>query len=684
MIRRKFLFFCLILILIISPGGIISKELTFSKYHQPQEVNNLLKSWKAEHPQLVKLISLGKSAGGNEILIIRIAAQLKNNPQPDSRPAVFVSANLEGSHLIGTEAALMLANKLITKYRVDKKITNLLEKRTVYVAPLLNPDAAQYFFLTPQYEKRTNNHPTDDDLDDLIDEDGPEDLNGDGLITLMRVKDPEGEWIPDSSDPRLMKKADPKKGESGIYKIYTEGLDNDGDGEYNEDPIGGVELNRNFPHDFEYHVRKAGMWPVSEKETIALVKFLISHPNIALILNFSTENTFLNLQQTGKAKAARDKVKVPKRFATFLGLEPDKEYSIKEIVEILKGMNIGGGIEITEELVAQFFGLGPAVNIDKQDMPYFEVLQKEYKEALKKAKIDYPEKRAKGVGKGSFAAYCYYQYGVWIFSSDLWKIPEPKKKAKKDELTVEKLKKMSSEEFLSLEDEKIDAFLNEIGAPPNFKASMIRKMVESGRITPAKMAEMIEKMPKAKKGGEEEKHPDLYVLKWSDSVLKGKGFVPWKPYNHPTLGEVEIGGFAPYIKINPPVEEIEKTISFHCDFYLNIMEKLAELKVKKTKVERIEKDLYRITVYFTNPGWFPTSPAQGRRAGTSWPIRVELKTSKDQKLFSGKPIEIIPFIGGSGDTKKLEWLIRGKEGSKISIIAKSPKIGSVSTTIVLK
>ncbi len=677
--RRYILIFLMVLI-----TGLygISAKIDFSKYHTPSEVKMIMDKLALENPKLVKLMKIGESYGGEGIYVLQIAG-LKGSLKPDEKPGIFVSANIEGVHLIGTEVALMLAKKLISQYGKDEKITDLLNRRTIYIAPLLNPDTAKNFFKKPLYEKWTNNHPVDDDLDDLIDEDGPEDLNGDGYITLMRVKDPEGEWIPDPSDPRLMRKADPKKGETGIYKIYTEGIDNDGDGKYNEDPPGGVELNRNFPHDFEYYVKKAGMWPVSEKETIALVKFLVSHPNIGLILNFSTENTILNLKQTGRAKVARDKVKVPKRFATFLGLEPEKEYSIKEIVEIIKGSGIARGMEITEEMVAQFFGLGPAVTIDRQDMLYFEEVQKEFKDALKKAKIEYPESKAEGVKKGSFVAYCYYQYGAWVFSNDLWKIPVPKKEKKKGELTVEKLKSMSKEEFLSLEDEKIDSFLKEIGAPPNFKAQMVKKMVESGRITPSKMAEMIEKMPKVKKK-EEKEHPDLYILKWSDSVLKGKGFINWKPYKHSTLGEVEIGGFIPYLKINPPEKDIEKTISFHTDFYIKLMERLGELQIKEVKVKKIDENLYRVTGYFTNPGWFPTSTAQGRRAGTSWPIRVELKTSKGQKIFSGKKIETIPFIEGSGGTKKIEWLIIGKEGSKITIIAKSRKAGSASATIELK
>lgn len=671
----------LVLVLAAAPG-----DLTLDKYHQPGEVASLLKSWSAKYPQLAKLINIGKSTGKSDVFVLRIAAQGKSAPNLDARPAVFVSANVEGYHLVGTEAALKLAEKLLTKYGSDNKITSLLDKRTVYIAPLLNPDVAQAYFSKTLYERRRNRLPVDDDLDDLIDEDGPDDLNKDGLITQIRVKNPEGTMIPDPGDPKLMRKADPKKGEKGIYKIYTEGLDNDGDGLYNEDPAGGVEINRNFPHDFEYYLKSAGLWPVSQKETIALLDFLVSHKNIALVLNFSTENTFLNLQQTGQARAAADKVKVPARFASFLGLDPEEEYTLKEIVEIINASGITGGQEVDESMVAMFLGLGAAMSIDRVDMPIIQEIQKDYKDALKKAEIGYPESRAKGVRKGSFAAYCYFQYGVPVFSADLWAVPEPKKEPAekdKDALTIEKLKTMSSDDFLALDDKVIEDFLKEQGAPPNFKASMIKEMVKAGRITPERMVQMMEKMPK-RPSTKEGEHPESYILKWSDEVLEGKGFVDWAPYEHPTLGDVEIGGFVPYLRVNPPPWEIKKTIDFHTDFYIGLMNRLPQLEIKETQVEALGDGVYQVTVYFTNTGWFPTSTAQGRRARAAWPIRVELKMTQGQSLFSGRSVVNIPFIDGSGGTQKAEWTIRGRKGSKVTVTAGSPNLDPVTTTVVLQ
>jgi hypothetical protein len=675
-------FVSLALVLAVAPPA----GLTLDKYHQPEEVVSLLKSWRAQHPQLTKLLNIGKSTGKNDIFVLRIAAQGKNSSNPDTRPSVFISANVEGYHLVGTEAALMLAEKLLTKYGSDKKVTSLLERRTVYVAPLLNPDVAQAYFSSTRYERRRNRLSMDDDLDDLIDEDGPDDFNNDGLITQIRVKDPEGTMIPDPSDPRLMRKADPKKGEKGIYKIYTESLDNDGDGLYNEDPPGGVEINRNFPHDFEYFVKPAGLWPVSQKETIALVQFLTSHKNIAMILNFSTENTFLNLQQTGQARAAADKVKVPARFASFLGLDPDVEYTLKEIVDVVNASGITGGQQVDESMVAMFLGLGAAMSIDRLDMPLIQEIQKDYKDALKKAELGYPESRAKGVRKGSFVAYCYFQYGVPVFSADLWAVPEPKKEPdekKKDVLTLEKLKSMSSEDFLALDDEIIEDFLKEQGAPANFKASMVKDMVKAGRITLERMVQMMENMPK-KPAAKEGEHPESYILIWSDEVLKGKGFVDWAPFKHPTLGEVEIGGFVPYLKVTPPPAELKKTIDFHTNYYIEFMNRLPQLEIKETLVKTLGNGVYQVTVYFTNTGWFPTSTAQGRRARAAWPIRAELNLARGQSLFSGRSVVNIPFIDGSGGIQKAEWTIRGKKGSKVTITAGAPSLDTVSTTVVLQ
>ncbi|MGB4704379.1 MAG: M14 family metallopeptidase [Candidatus Saccharicenans sp.] len=652
-------------------------------FPSPAEVATRLKELSSRHSEICRLSSIGKSYGGQEIFLLEVAAG-KDRTKPVDRPGVLVVANSEGIHLSGTVAALQLAESILAAYGKDKAWTDFLNSRAVYVIPLLNPDAAAAYFSKPLLERTFNSRPVDEDNDGLVDEDGPEDLNGDGLITMMRVKSREGRWIVDPKNPRLMRQADPKKGEKGEYELYTEGIDNDGDGLFNEDGPGGVEINRNFPHDFEYFQKRAGLYPVSEPESEALLRFMFEHKNIAMVINFSTENNLLNMQQTGQARVGAERVRVPRQFASMLGLDPDTEYTLKEIVDALKGSGFGGGMEIDESLVATFLGLGPAVTLDRSDQAIYEELQKDYKNILKAAGLDYLEKRARGVGKGSFAAFCYYQYGVPVFSFDLWQVPEPKKEEKKDELTPERLKSMSSEEFLALGEEKIAAFLKERGAPPSFNASMLIKMVQSGQVTPARMAEMMEKMPRmAGAGGPAgEEHPDAYLLAYSDNVLKGAGFVDRKPFKHPQLGEVEIGGFLPYLKYTPPPDQLQASVKVHVDFCQKLMMKLPELSIKETKVEKLGADLYRITVYLHNSGWLPTSFAQGRRALTAYPIRVTLGLDGKQRIFAGRPVETLPFLNG-GEVRKLEWTVQARKGSTVRVRVWSNRITPVEKTIKL-
>ncbi len=649
-------------------------------WRSPDQVAAALRALAAKSPREAAVVSLGSSAGGRELPALRIAAP--GPVDPDKRPGVFVSANLEGIAPAGTEAALRVAEKLLAKLASrDAAVSGLLSRKTVWVGPLLNPDAAARTFASPRFDRASNARPLDEDADGKVDEDGPDDLDGNGLITQMRVKDPEGAWIADPKEPRLLRKADPRKGERGVYAVYEEGIDNDGDGKINEDGPGGAEPARNFMHDFDYAAKASGPWPASEPETIAVVRFLADHPAIGLVLDFSTRNTLLNMQQTGQAKAGGDRVKVPKMYAGFFGLDPDVEYTLKEIVDALNALGLGGGMTIDEGMVASFLGLGPAVALDRADVPLFEAVAKDYKDALKAAGLEGLEKRAQGVGKGAFAAYAYYQLGVPVFSTDVWAVPEPKKEEPKDALTAEKLKTMSSQDFLALGEEKIAAFLKDSGAPPSFSASALMAMVKSGQVTPPKMAEMMEKMPKKPVAGGED-HPDAYLLAWSDAKLQGQGFVAWKPFKHPTLGEVEIGGFVPGIAAMPPRGEVEKAVETHADFYIGLMSRLPELAVKAVTAERLDGGLYKVTAHVTNTGWFPTATAQGRRAQTAWPVRAKLALPSGASLFAGRPVETIPSLDG-GETRKIEWTVRGPKGARVGIGLWAPRLGALETAVTL-
>ena len=152
--------------------------------------------------------------------------------------------------------------------------------------PRLNPDGAERVVKGPASPFRTNLRAMDRDRDGRSNEDGPEDLDGDGVATLMRVADGEATLVADEKDPRLSRRADPAKGERAAFSETSEGIDNDGDGRLNEDPPGGVNLNRNWPYRWTEFDPEAGFSPASEPEVRALIEFVFDHPEIALVWSF--------------------------------------------------------------------------------------------------------------------------------------------------------------------------------------------------------------------------------------------------------------------------------------------------------------------------------------------------------------------------------------------------------------
>jgi hypothetical protein len=256
-------------------------------------------------------------------------------------PAVLVVANLEGTVPIASEAALYLAEQILKRGTAAKDLT-------WFILPAGNPDAAARFLGKPLVADERNSHKYNDDMDDQEDEDGPEDLNGDGLITQMRVKDPSGEWIPVPGEPRLMRRADPVKGEKGVYKLYSEGIDNDGDGEYNEDPPGGVNIGITFPHLFKPFGEASGLLPGSEAETFGILKFAFAHPEIAMTLSLGATNMCLQPPAGGRQGSVDlSQIRIPERIATRFGADPNRTYSMQEIMAMIRPM-VPAGMEVNE------------------------------------------------------------------------------------------------------------------------------------------------------------------------------------------------------------------------------------------------------------------------------------------------------------------------------------------------
>ena len=261
--------------------------LRFDRYYNYEEINIAIKKLAETYPSLCSDEMIGMSDENREIHALII-----HNPETgkdSEKPGVWVDGNIHGNEIQAGEVCLYLAQYILENHGINKELTRILDKNTFYIVPVVNVDGRFHFFedANSMHSNRSLRNPKDDDYDGLLDEDPMDDLDGDGSICQMRIKDPFGEYKTDPKDPRLMIRVQP--GEKAEYSLLgNEGIDNDNDGKINEDGEGYVDANRNWPGSWQpnYIQRGAGDFPLSGSSIRAVSNFFCKHPNIIISWNF--------------------------------------------------------------------------------------------------------------------------------------------------------------------------------------------------------------------------------------------------------------------------------------------------------------------------------------------------------------------------------------------------------------
>lgn len=640
-------------------------------YPDPDLINTGLKELQKQNPKSTKLTQIATSAGKHKVMLFEAGSEIDASEK--TRPAILVVGNPDGNRPLASMAALKLA-ELVSS---DKE---LLEKFTWYIIANANADAMQSYFDKPWHGNTRNKQEWNDDMDDQTDEDGYNDLNNDGFITKMRVKHPEGEWLSIEGESRLMKKADKSKGEKGVYKVYSEGLDDDGDGEYNEDLPGGTNVNKNFPHLFQSFTADGGIYPGSTPEAEAILRFAYEHPEIAMSFSFGASNFCMTAPKGGrKGEVDLTAIKIPKRYTGMLNADPDKKYSMQEIIEMLEGL-VPAGMTVDESMVAGFLGLGAVVNPLKEDLVFYKKYNDEYKEYLKEKGIELKRFDPQKAGDGSYELWAYYHLGIPSFSMDLWSFPKPEEKKKQESgLTPDKIGEMSNDEFLALGEEKIAEFLKATGVPAQFSAKTVMAMVESGKTDTKQISSMLEKMKKPQSDGSGADPKELALLEYSDKVLGGQGFVNWEKYDHPDLGEVEIGGFIPYISTTPDFSMADSILEIQLPWITHLAGEIPLLKIDETKISSLGEDVYQLEVWIGNPSFLSFPIAMGKRNKQPAPAIVELR-GDDFMLFSGLKRTPVQSVEGKS-SQKVSWIVKADPNTEIQIRLTSKSAGRDEKTI---
>lgn len=624
-------------------------------------------------------LRIGASPGGLPIEVIAIG-----EPGPDDqgltreqRPALLIVAGLQGHHEIGAAAAKALADRLIADHPA------LLTSRTVYILPEANPEGRARWNSRglPRAESGRAPQVLDADRDGRDGEDPADDLNGDGLITMMRVPvaSPQAArynlratHIIDPDDPRLLREPKPAEGESATHALLIEGIDNDNDGAFNEDGWGGsagggIDLDKHFPTHWPEHTDGAGLYPLARPEARALVEWTQSRHNIVAVLVYGPHDTLAAVPPAGRFPP-------PGRVPS---------------------------------------------GIEEGDKVWYEKISEFYKATTGVTKAaDGPDR------DGSFLQWAYADLGVYAFGTPVWRRPEPGKgdagsdKPPASEPAADPLDALIAADRAALAERGVPRELIDfIHATPGEREVITAEM---DAMTPQQRNERMNLLrqapmdvqqrvmalaqgqpdphaptlppqpeqpaepspspeassPRAKKRAADTE--DARWLAWIDEERAGEGFVDWQPFDHPRLGPVEIGGFVPGVRINPPPDAVPGLIDRQSAFVAGLLERMPVLEFDAPLAERVGPGLWRISLTARNTGLLPTVPAIGVKTRRLHPLVFAFdpdQTIPTDRIISGSRLVRTDSIGGSGDSVRAEWLVLADDGSEIRIAVRSAHFG---------
>lgn len=296
-------------------------QYTYDCYYNYKQITDTLVKLREENSDITRLSSLATTPQGREIWLLEITD--KSTGDFADKPAIYVEGNIHAGEVTGSMSVMYFLDTIFSN-RNEKSVEDMLKNYTVYAVPRLSPDGSENY-LTTAFTVRSS--PKDyvytSDMPGL----NKKDIDGDGVIRMMRVKSDYGAWKVSKLDDRLMTRRLADDIEGDFYNVFDEGeiIDFDGINIVNAPIRNGNDFNRNYPFcwETEHKQRGAGDYPLANAETKANAEFLMTHPNVCFVLDMHTAGG-QNLYTPGY-KTRKESIKEDVFLNKTLALMAEKE-----------------------------------------------------------------------------------------------------------------------------------------------------------------------------------------------------------------------------------------------------------------------------------------------------------------------------------------------------------------------
>jgi hypothetical protein len=528
------------------------------------EVNARLQELARKYPNLARTYIIGKTRKGRELMVMEITN--RDTGSGESKPGMWMDGNMHMGEETGRLYLAYFIERLLFEYGKSSDVTHFVDTRTFYVLPVFDADGG---------ERMLTCHPAWPGY--KPEEHAGRDMDGDGYITQMRVKD-------DSKE--------------GGYRYYIEGPDvlspegnplqrerrirNELTGERED-----TDFNRNWSAEWEPQEGGAGPYPFSLPEVRAVANFITSHKNIFFVYN---------IHSGGGAKSYM--VRPPMNHpGDFMPLEDNDFYD--RIGAYWAALSEGGLMQ-TNYMSWNFNSRRPDPSAPRGEGTIV---------------------NGRWRITGFMNDWCYMHVGIHAISPEIE------------------------------------------GCAPDYN--------DDGFIRPDE------------------------IERWHQEEKGGQYFSPWKPYDHPILGKVEIGGSRGI----PPA--LDGTAKMHSEWQYDLLRHIADfsplLRIKDLTSEPISGGKYRVVATLQNQGFLATHVTRNAlKIRRDYPINAKIQVTGGE-IVEGEPTQNAGHLPGrltvisrwsDGEevpTKTVEWTIiaTGSEPLKVSVEAWAPKAGRDQRTITI-
>ncbi len=187
---------------------------------------------------------------------------------------------------------------------------------------------------------------------------------------------------------------------------------------------------------------------------------------------------------------------------------------------------------------------------------------------------------------------------------------------------------------------------------------------------------------------EERVADDKKVLAFVDAAVPDGGFHAWRPFLHPDLGPVEMGGLEPkFLVQNPPLSLLEEECRAVGAFLTGLARSTPRIQVGEVVCESVGPDTVHVAVEVLNAGYLPTSgTAKGRELVHVRPVTAAIHGGV---VVSGESPVVLPHLGGYGTTARgalpqrrlAEWTVRVEGAAALTVVVDGGRAGRVEVSV---